>query len=160
MSPGVHFVLQLADPRGRFDRVDFIWAAVTLIAGQLAFALGLWATNASFLGWRGFLANLAFGWLAYAAICKRLHDLGHSSWWLLGCVLAWLGIALVATVIVAVVVGPDALETGTPAFWATFSALMLPAVVMALWLHLAAGAPAANSYGPVPIHEAGGLQPA
>jgi uncharacterized membrane protein YhaH (DUF805 family) len=156
----MRYVLELADPRGRFDRVDLIWAAVTLIAGQLAFALGLWITNASFLGWRGFLANLVFGWLGYAAISKRLHDLGHSSWWLLGCVLGWLGIALVVAVIVALAIGPDALETGTPAFWTTFSALMLPAAVMALWLHLATGEPGPNCYGPVPAHDSGALQPA
>ena len=160
MSPGIRYLLDLADPRGRFDRVDLIWAAVTLIAGQFAFALGLWITNASFLGWRGFLANLVFGWLGYAAISKRLHDLGHSSWWLLGCVLGWLGVALVVAVIVALAIGPDALETGTPAFWATFSALMLPAVVMALWLHLATGEPEANCYGPVPANDNGALQPA
>lgn len=160
MSPGVRYCLDLADPRGRFDRVDFIWAAVTLVAGQLAFALGLWATGADFLGWRGFLANLVFGWLAYAAISKRLHDLGHSGWWLLGCFVAWLAAALVAALTIALIVGPDALETGTPAFWATFSALMLPAVAMALWLHLAVGEPAANCYGPAPTHDTGGLQPA
>jgi uncharacterized membrane protein YhaH (DUF805 family) len=156
----MRYLLELADPRGRFDRLDFIWAAVTLLAGQLAFALGLWLMNASFLGWRGFLANLVFGWLAYAAISKRLHDLGHSGWWFFGCVLAWLGTALVLALIVALAVGPDALEAGTPVFWATFSALMLPAVGMALWLHLAAGQPDANCYGPVPTHVTGALQPA
>jgi uncharacterized membrane protein YhaH (DUF805 family) len=160
VSPSIRYFLELADPRGRFDRIDLIWAALTLIAGQAAFALGLWVTNAAFLGWRGFLANLAFGWLGYAAISKRLHDLGRSSWWLPGCVLAWLGIALVVAVVVALLAGPDALETGTPAFWATFSALMLPAAAMALWLHLAAGEPAANCYGPPPAHEAVALQPA
>jgi uncharacterized membrane protein YhaH (DUF805 family) len=160
MSPGIRYVIELADPRGRFDRLDFIWAAATLIAGQLAFVLGLWVTSASFLGWRGFLANLVFGWLAYAAISKRLHDLGHSTWWFLGCILAWLGTALVLAVIVALAVGSDGLETGTPAFWATFSALMLPAAAMALWLHLAAGVPRANCYGPAPTHDGGALQPA
>ena len=79
MSPGVRYVLDLADPRGRFDRVDLIWAAVTLIAGQLAFVLGLWIMNASVLGWRGFLANLVFGWLGYAAISKRLQGTGAQS---------------------------------------------------------------------------------
>jgi uncharacterized membrane protein YhaH (DUF805 family) len=160
MSPGIRYVLDLADPRGRFDRVDLIWAAVTLIAGQIAFALGLWIMNASFLGWRGFLANLVFGWLGYAAISKRLHDLGHSSWWLLGCVLGWLAAALVLALAVALIAGPDALETGTPAFRATCSAVLLPAVVRALWLHLAAGEPRANCYGPAPAHDSGALQPA
>jgi hypothetical protein len=49
---------------------------------------------------------------------------------------------------------------GTPVFRATFSAVMLPALVMALWLHLAAGEPGANCYGPASTHDAGALQPA
>ena len=40
------------------------------------------------------------------------------------------------------------------------AALMLPAAVMALWLHLAAGEPGANCYGPAPAHDSGALQPA
>jgi hypothetical protein len=74
--------------------------------------------------------------------------------------LAWLGTALVLALIVALAAGSEALETGTPAFWATFCALMLPAAAMALWLHLAAGELSANCYGPVPTHDGGALQPA
>jgi uncharacterized membrane protein YhaH (DUF805 family) len=160
MSPGVQFALQLADPRGRYDRVDFIWAAIALIAAQAAFALGLWVTNASFMGWRGAVANVVFGWLGYCAICKRLHDLGRSAWWLLGHVTAWLLVALVAALIVALAVGPDALEGGTPTFWATFAVLMLPPAGFAVWLHVAAGEPLANRYGAAPTHGEGALLPA
>lgn len=160
MAPGVRFVLQLADPRGRFDRVDFIWAAVTLVAAQLAFAFGVWLTNSSFLGWRGVLANLVFGWLGFAAISRRLHDVGHSSWWLLASLMAWLVTALIVALAVALIVGPDALEMGSPAFWATFSALMLPPAALALWLHLAAGEPGPNRYGPVLVQGSTALLPA
>src|SRR5262245_45054936 len=150
MSPSLHYALHLADPRGRSDRTEFIWAAVMLLAAQLAYGLGLWATNASFMGWRGVVANVVFGWLACAAICKRLHDLGRSGWWMLGGVLAWVVGAIAAAFGVAVIVGPHALETGAPGFWVTFAALMVPPLGLALWLHLAEGEPAANRYGPVP----------
>jgi len=161
MSPSVRYVLQLADPRGRYDRIEFIWAAITLLAAQLAFALGLWVMDASFMGWRGVVANLAFGWLACAAISKRLHDLGRSGWWMLGGVLAWLVAAIAVALAVALVAGPDALETGAPAFWATFTALMLPPLGLAAWLHLAEGEPVANRYGPGPAQGyAATLQPA
>ena len=155
-----NIVLQLADPRGRYDRVDFIWAAITLLAAQLAFALGLWVMNASFMGWRGLVANLVFGWLAYAAISKRLHDLGRSTWWMLGGVLAWLVAAIVVALAVALVAGPDALATGAPGFWTTFAALMLPPLGLAVWLHLAEGEPPANRYGPAPAQGYATLQPA
>ena len=160
MSPSLRYVLQLADPRGRSDRTEFIWAAITLIAAQLAFALGLWVTNASFMGWRGLVANLVFGWLTCAAIAKRLHDIGRSVWWMLGGILAWLAVAIVVALIVALVAGPQALETGTRGFWATFAALMAPPFGLAMWLHLAEGEPAANRYGPASAHSGAGLQPA
>ena len=79
MSPNVRYFLHLADPRGRCDRAEFIWAAVMLVAAQVAFAAGLWVTNASLIGWRGLVAYLVFGWLAYATLSKRLHDFGRSS---------------------------------------------------------------------------------
>jgi uncharacterized membrane protein YhaH (DUF805 family) len=79
MSPSVRYLLQLADPRGRCDGAEFIWAAVMLVAAQIAFAAGLWVTNASLMGWRGLVAYLVFAWLAYAAVSKRLHDLGRST---------------------------------------------------------------------------------
>jgi uncharacterized membrane protein YhaH (DUF805 family) len=160
MSPSLRFVLQLVDPRGRYDRTEFIWAAVNLIGAQLAFALGLWLTGASLLGWRGLVANAVFAWLGYAAICKRLHDLGHGAWWLLGRALTWLAVAFAAALGIAFVVGPAALEMGTPAFWLMFAGLMLPPAGLALWLHLAQGQPSANRYGPPPGHDRAGLQPA
>jgi uncharacterized membrane protein YhaH (DUF805 family) len=150
MSPGFAFVLQLADPRGRCDRGDFLWAAVVLVAAQVSFALGLWVSNASTLGWRGLVGNLFFGWLGYAAVCRRLHDLGHGSCWLLWRLLAWLVAAGALALLVALIAGSAALERGTPLLWATFSALLLPPLVLALWLHVSAGEPAANRFGPAP----------
>ena len=79
MSPSVRYFLHLADPRGCCDRAEFIWAAVMLIAAQVAFVVGLWVSNASLMGWRGVVAYLVFGWLAYAAVSKRLHDFGRST---------------------------------------------------------------------------------
>jgi len=150
MSPSVRYVLQLADPRGRCDRAEFIWAAVMLVAAQVAFALGLWVANASFAGWRGVVANLVLGWLACAAISKRLHDLGRSGWWMLGGIVAWVVGAIAVALAIALAAGPHVLETGAPGFWATFAALMVPPLGLALWLHMAEGERSANRYGPVP----------
>jgi uncharacterized membrane protein YhaH (DUF805 family) len=150
MPPAVAFVLQLVDPRGRGDRVDFLWAAIQLVAAQVSFALGLWVSSASVLGWRGFLGNLVFGWLGYAAISRRVHDLGHSGWWLLRRLLAWLVAAATLALLVALGVGAEALEMRPPLLWATFAALLLPLLALALWLHVSAGEPAANRFGPAP----------
>lgn len=158
MSASAQFVLQLADPRGRSDRTDFVWAAVTLFAAQAAFALGLLVMDASFVGWRGALANIAFCWLGYAAISRRLHDTGRSSWWLLSAIMAWLACAVAVAVVAALVAGPDALEMGTRGFWLTFAVLMLPPLGLALWLHLAEGESCANRYGPVPTHDFSDMQ--
>src|SRR5262245_34643954 len=156
MSPSVRYFLHLADPRGRGDRTEFIWAAVMVVAAQIAFALGLWVTNASVLGWRGIVANLVLGWLAWAAIAKRLHDLGCSSRWILGGFLAWVAGAIA----VPPIAGSHALEMGTAGFGATLAALMLPPLGLALLLLLAKGEPAGNRYGPASAQRWAGLQPA
>ena len=156
MSPSVRYLLQLADPRGRCDRAEFIWAAVMVVAAQVAFVLGLWVTNASFMGWRGVVANLVLGWFAWAAIAKRLHDLGRSTWWILAGVLGWVAGAIA----VALIAGTHTFEMSTAGFGATLAALMLPPLGLALWLQLAKGEPAANRYGPPPAQGWADLQPA
>lgn len=148
MSPSIRYVLQLADPRGRYDRADFLWAAINLLAGQVAFVLGLWVTNASFMGWRGLVANAVFVWLGYAAISKRLHDLGRSALWLLGATLGWLIAAGAMATAIVIVAGPSAIEPGAPGYLATFALMMLPPLVLAAWLHLAEGESVENRYGP------------
>ena len=120
-----------------------------VVAAQVAFALGLWVANASFMGWRGVVANLVLGWLAWAAIAKRLHDLGRSSRWILGGVLGWVA----GTIAVAPIAGSHALEIGTAGFGATLAALLLPPFGLALLLLLAKGEPASNRYGPAPAQD-------
>ena len=158
MPSSLQYVLQLADPRGRYDRTDFMWAAINLVAAQVAFGAGLWVTSASFLGWRGLVANALFVWLGYAAIAKRLHDLGRSAWWLLGALLGWLvGAGALATAIV-LAAGPSAIEPGAHGYLATFAAMMLPPAALAVWLHLAEGEPGENRYGPASAQAFSALQ--
>jgi len=148
-----HFALQLVDPRGRFARKGFFSAAGMLLAAQAAVAAGLWLTSARFDGWLALALNMAFCWLGYAAISRRLHDLGRSAWWVPGGALLWVVGAIVAAIALVLAVGPAALEPGAPTYWATFAAMMLPLLGVALWLHFAAGEPGDNRFGPAPAHE-------
>jgi uncharacterized membrane protein YhaH (DUF805 family) len=144
------FMLQLVDPRGRCDRKGFLLAAATLLVLQAAVAAAMWSSGAAFHGWQALAAGAAFAWLGYAAISKRLHDLGRSAWWIPAAVLLWLVGAFVFAVGIAVAANPDVLAPGTPAYWVTFLLMMLPLAGIALWLHAAAGDSDANRFGAAP----------
>jgi uncharacterized membrane protein YhaH (DUF805 family) len=142
--------LQLVDPRGRCDRKGFLIAATLLLSAQGLVALGLWLCGLGLDGWIGLAANLGFCWLGYAAVSKRLHDLGRSGWWFAAGAIAWLAASMVFAVGVAVAAGPAQLAPGTPTHHAVFAGMLLPILAALVWLHMAAGERAANRYGPVP----------
>jgi uncharacterized membrane protein YhaH (DUF805 family) len=150
MVHATNFALQLLDPRGRSNRKGFLFAATLLLSAQGLIALGLWLGGLGFEGWAALGANLAFCWLGYAAISKRLHDMGRSGWWFATGLAGWLVASMVFAVGVAVAAGPAQLAPGTPTYDAVFVCMLLPLVVGLLWLHVTAGERAANKYGPVP----------
>lgn len=150
MPSHIHFALQLLDPRGRCDRKGFLTAAGALLALQATAVLGLWLSETAFDSGIVAAGNLAFLWLGYAAVSKRLHDIGRSAWWVPGGILAWVLGATIAAVGVVLFAGPQVLEPGRPGYWVVFAVMMLPLLGIALWLHFAAGEPGANRYGPAP----------
>jgi uncharacterized membrane protein YhaH (DUF805 family) len=150
MAHATSFALQLADPRGRCDRKGFLIAATLLLSAQGLVALALWLCGLGFDGWAALGANLAFCWLGYAAVSKRLHDTGRSAWWFAMGLAGWVVASTVFAVGVAVAAGPDQLAPGTPTHHVVLVLMMLPLVAGLVWLHVKAGERAANAYGPVP----------
>jgi uncharacterized membrane protein YhaH (DUF805 family) len=150
MAHATNFAVQLLDPRGRCDRKGFLVAATLLLSAQGLVALGLWLSGLGFDGGAALGVNLAFCWLGYAAVSKRLHDMGRSSWWFATGLAGWLIASMVFAVGVAVAAGPEQLAPGTPTHDAVFAVMMLPLVIGLLWLHVRPGERAANKYGPVP----------
>jgi uncharacterized membrane protein YhaH (DUF805 family) len=112
--------------------------------------LGLWGTGAAFDSWIVAAANLAFLWLGYAAVSKRLHDLGRSAWWVPGGILAWVLGATLAAIAIVVFAGPAVLLPGNAGYWGVFALMMLPLLGIAVWLHFAVGEAGANRFGPAP----------
>jgi uncharacterized membrane protein YhaH (DUF805 family) len=150
MAHAAQIALQLVDPRGRCDRKGFLIAATLLLSAQGLIALGLWLWGLGFDGWGVLGANLGFCWLAYAAISKRLHDMGRSGWWFATGLVGWFIGSFVFALAVALAAGTAALAPDTPTHHALFAFMLLPLVVGLVWLHMAAGDRAHNKYGPVP----------
>ena len=143
-------VLQALDPRGRCNRKGLLLAAAILLALQVAVGLALWGAGLDLASPLVQPFNIAFCWLAFALIAKRLHDLGRSAWWIPGAVLIWL-LAIVSLAGAIVLSGdPDMLAPGTTTYWITFAAMLLPLLVAAIWLHTAKGHAGDNRFGPEP----------
>ncbi len=150
MAPAAHLALQLIDPRGRCSRKGLLLAAAILLALQALATLSVWSTGGHFGGWPALTIDAAFCWAGFATVSKRLHDLGRSAWWLPTAALVWLAAAVSLVTAVVLAADPDVLVPGTPAYWLVFAAMVFPLLVCAIWLHIAAGEPDANRFGPAP----------
>jgi uncharacterized membrane protein YhaH (DUF805 family) len=143
-------VLQVLDPRGRCSRKGLLLAAGILLTLQAAVALALWSAGLDLTSGPAMAANAAFCWIGFALICKRLHDLGRSSWWIAGGVLVWLVAIICLAGAIALMGDPDLLAPDTPSYRLTLAAMLLPLLVAALWLHTVRGDDGSNYYGPEP----------
>ena len=94
--------------------------------------------------------NVAFCWVAFALISKRLHDLGRSAWWIPAAVLIWLAAIISLAGAIVLSGDPDMLAPGTTSYWITFAAMLMPLLVAAIWLHAAKGHAGDNRFGPEP----------
>jgi uncharacterized membrane protein YhaH (DUF805 family) len=143
-------VLQVLDPRGRCNPKGLLRAAGVLLTAQAAISLTLWSVGIDFTSGLAMVANAAFCWISFALVCKRLHDLGRSSWWIAGAALVWLVAIICLAGAIALMGDPDLLAPETPSYWLTLAAMLLPLLVAALWLHTARGDEGSNYYGPEP----------
>lgn len=152
--------LHLLDPRGRCNRTDFLYAAIAIFALQVAFFGLLWQLTARFDHVTSLPANAAFVWMGCAAISRRLHDLGRSAWWMPASVGLWLASGFVLATLLTLILGPERMFPGAPAFWLVFGCLLAPPFAAALWLHLAVGEEGANRFGPPGLGDASFNAPA
>ncbi len=148
MQFALEFAPHLVDPRGRSGRRDFLHVAITLFVLQLVFFGIVLLFQADLTGLSVLPANLAFCWIGYAAVSRRLHDLGRSAWWMPAAAVAWVVTGFLVALGIALVAGPHAVQPGSPGFWASFFCLLAPPFAVALWLHLAAGEAGPNRFGP------------
>jgi uncharacterized membrane protein YhaH (DUF805 family) len=140
-------VLQVLDPRGRCNRKGLLRAAGVLLTAQAAISLTLWSVGIDFTSGLAMVANAAFCWISFALVCKRLHDLGRSSWWIAGAALVWLVAIICLAGAIALMGDPDLLAPETPSYWLTLAAMLLPLLVAALGCIPPAAMKAATTMG-------------
>ena len=93
-------------------------------------------------------------WVGFMAVLKRLHDVGRAGWWAPAAFALWIVGALVATIVVILIVGPDAMveaqKSQSALYWFIFAIVVVPAFGGLLWLHSATGDIGANRFGVMP----------
>lgn len=140
----------LLDPRGRCNRRGLLYVSSLLLAVELGLALIVLVADVPFDGPAALVVKLILLWTALVATSKRLHDCGRSAWWIAGTAFGLMGWCFLVTLGVVLLLGPPALA-GTPmALGAVMTAVFLPLLSLAIWLHVARGDIEANQYGPVP----------
>lgn len=146
---------------GRSNRAGFLATALVIGALQLAGGVLLLSLPDTSRG----LAELVFGgavtWMLFAAVVKRLHDIGRSAWSLLaGLAMTFAGTLLAAFIGVALY---PLERLVMPSAELAVVLMIASAVPLALltWLHAAPGDDGLNAYGLPPVTRTrGALRPA
>ena len=149
LSTALPLLRQIVDPRGRCNRQAFLHVALAFLALQVAVSAVLWLAGVEMSRAAAILLNAPILWVGTAICVKRLHDVGRRGWWIPGAFALWIIVALMISLIATLVLGPEALAEGQPAFFAVFAVITLPAFGALLWLHTAPGMKTANAFGPV-----------
>jgi uncharacterized membrane protein YhaH (DUF805 family) len=144
----------LFDPRGRIGRMGLLISA-TVMLGIEALLMALSPGTGEALPAALWPLKIIALWIGTAALIKRLHDVDLSGWWVLAgaaglCI--WTAVLAVLFVFGA---GAQSLDAGTFGYITLTGLVMLPAIGVTLWLHLAPGLPYANRFGPMPGRESG-----
>jgi uncharacterized membrane protein YhaH (DUF805 family) len=154
MIPISDVLSMLFDPRGRLGRLGLLVSATAML-GLEALVLTLSPGAGEALPATLWPLKIVALWIGIAALIKRLHDVDLSGWWVLA---GAAGLCIWTAVLAFLFVfgaGAQSLDAGTFGYIALTGLVMLPAIGAALWLHLAAGLPYANRFGPVPGQEPG-----
>jgi uncharacterized membrane protein YhaH (DUF805 family) len=149
MRVAIAMLKVLFDPRGRLSRSGLLISATVLLVIELFVLAHAPQPPASLPLPLIILKGLAI-WIGVAGIIKRLHDADASGWWLLagaGCLCVWSAVLAFGAVFT---VGVEVFNPAASSHVILLGLLLLPALGMALWLHLAPGTSVANRYGAVP----------
>ncbi|MFM9975060.1 MAG: DUF805 domain-containing protein [Beijerinckiaceae bacterium] len=136
----------LFDPRGRADRSDLLIAAGILIVLEVLMLL-LQNAPGGFGSAPVYALQGLMLFIGTVVTIRRLHDLGRSGWWILGGIAGfciWTAIIAVSGLFVS---GRELLSPGSNSIMVFGGLLMLPALGVTLWLHLADGEPFKNRFG-------------
>jgi len=154
MSEVREIVLQVIDPRGRCNRKGLLILMLVTLLLQALLGAAVFGAGVSFAGPVALVVKLVFVWIAISATIQRLHDVGHSGWWLLAAlvgIFVWLAIwGGVVPIMVAMSYGAQHIQLYSPVFFAILLIAYIPVVSGGLWLHFRKGQDRPNRFGPVP----------
>ncbi|MGD9783967.1 MAG: DUF805 domain-containing protein [Hyphomicrobiaceae bacterium] len=143
-------LLALLHYRGRCSRTGFIvlgalLLAVQFVAGALMLAAGLKPDGPASV-----VLSVPLFWLAFTALVRRLHDVGHTGWWVVGAIVASMVWTIVMGLCSGLVLDPRTLTPEHIQFWSLVAIVLAPPMSMLLWIHAAPGMTTANRHGPPP----------
>jgi uncharacterized membrane protein YhaH (DUF805 family) len=152
LAPDVAQILRVSfDPRGRLDRRGMFIVAIALLVLQVFAGLALLRAGVPADAPLSLAVAAVFLWIGFAAVSKRLHDIGRSAWMFPLFCLAWVVCALGVSLTVYFVFGDEALVEGTATFRALVGGLVASIVAALVWLHVRPGMVGVNAYGPPPV---------
>ena len=143
-------LLELLDPRGRCNARGLQRLTVCLLVLQTAVGALLWSSGAELGGAVATALNVAFCWIGFTAVSKRLHDIGRTAWWFLAAATIWFLGAVLVSLVLVLVLGEGAVDEGTAGHTRLVVAMVAPVMLTLLWLHFVPGNAGDNRFGPVP----------
>ena len=132
----MNIVTLLLSPQGRIPRGWFWIGLVIVLAVSVALNL--------IPGRAGRMVGLVLLWPQICINVKRLHDMGHTGWLLLGPT----GITL-ASLVLSFILGSGAESYPAPGALAPLAVAALCSLAFLLWVGLSRGVPEDNRFGPV-----------
>jgi uncharacterized membrane protein YhaH (DUF805 family) len=143
-------VLELCDPRGRCNARGLQRSTLYLLAIQVGYAAAFACLGIDLQGTIATLIGVAFCWLGFTLVAKRLHDIGRTAWWFAAALTMWMVSTIIICASVMMMFGTEALDEGTTARLVMLAVTILPLFASLIWLHFAAGNTGDNRFGPAP----------
>lgn len=137
-------------PRGRVNRKGMLIAVGMLVVVEIVGASLIWIGGIDPSSAPINVLKACFLWIAISAVCKRLHDIGLSGWWLpLAATLQIIWTAVLA-ITMFVSFGIEQMQPDAEGYAMMLAGCAVPIIAAALWLHVSEGQSNLNSYGPTP----------
>ena len=143
-------LFDIFDPRGRANRKGLVVLAAILLLAQACVYGGCYLAGHQLQAPVSWVIHSLLIWLGTAAISKRLHDLGISSWWMLWAAISLFVWTFVTSFAVVLTLGVAAAAPGSTGILIAMAVSFAPILGLTAWMHVALGAQGDNKFGPTP----------
>lgn len=136
--------------RGRMSRKGLLISASVLILIEIVGASLIWIFGFDARSPLVMALKIAFVWIAVAAVCRRLHDLGLSAWRLPTAIALQASWTIILASAMSVSLGIEQMQPGAEGYGFLLAGCVAPVIAATLWLHVCEGQKASNRFGPRP----------